>query len=313
MPTGKMHDDEIVVEPAVVRSLIAAQFPQWADLPLMPVPSAGTDNALFRLGTGMVVRLPRIAWAVDQVRKEHHWLPHFAPHLPLEIPVPLALGEAGEGYPWNWSIYRWLEGENARMERIADPTEAARQLAAFIQALHRISTDGAPPPASRPGERGVPLATRDAVTREGIASLEGMIDSEAALAVWEASLAASPWEGAPVWLHGDLQHGNLLAREGYLSAVIDFGMLALGDPAVDLLPAWNWLDARKRQEFREALKVDEATWLRGRGWALSVAVIALPYYKDTNPTLADISRYSIREVLADFRRDPLPCAVSAPG
>jgi aminoglycoside phosphotransferase (APT) family kinase protein len=294
-----MHADEADIDVSLVSRLVSTQFPQWADLPIEPVHSAGTDNALYRLGDDMSVRLPRIPGATGQADKEHRWLPKLAPLLPLSIPVPLAKGTPGEGYPWHWSVYRWLDGENATIERIADPRQAAAELARFVAALWRIDPTGGPPPGSHNSNRGVPLATRDASTRAAIASLEGTLDGDAVTAAWEAALQAPAWHGPPVWIHGDLQSGNLLAQRGRLSAVIDFGCLGVGDPACDLIVAWNLLPAETRDVFRAALGVDDATWARGRGWALSVGLIALPYYHSTNPVLAGISRYTIDEVLAD--------------
>ncbi len=299
MSANKMHADEVEIDITLVSRLLAAQFPQWADLPIAPVHSAGTDNAIYRLGEGMAVRLPRIESATGQVDKEHHWLPRLAPHLPLAIPVPLAKGRPGEGYPWHWSIYRWLEGENATSERIADPDQAARDLAQFIAALQRIDPTGGPPPGADNSFRGVQLSTRDAETRAAIASLDGMLDTDAVTAAWEAALQTPVWHGPPVWLHGDLQPLNLLVERGRLSAVIDFGCLSVGDPACDLQVAWNLLSAQTRTIFRAALPVDDATWARGRGWALSVGLIALPYYQSTNPILANIARRAIHEALTD--------------
>jgi aminoglycoside phosphotransferase (APT) family kinase protein len=306
MPAGKMHDDEVDTDVSLVRRLLAAQFSQWADLPIAPVSSAGTDNALYQLGGEMVVRLPRIHWAVGQIDKEQRWLPVLAPLLPLAIPVPLARGEPGEGYPWRWSVYPWLPGENATIERIADPRQMATELAQFIVALERIDPTGGPPPGPHNSGRGVPLAERDSGTRAAIATLHGMLDTAAVTAAWEADLQAPAWHGPPVWIHGDLQSGNLLAVQGRLSAVIDFGCLGVGDPACDVMAAWLVLSAETRAVFRAALSVDDATWARGRGWALYFGLIALPYYQDTNPVLAGIARRAIAEVLADhaecFRR-----------
>jgi aminoglycoside phosphotransferase (APT) family kinase protein len=301
MSARKMHSDEVDTDMSLVGRLLAGQFPQWANLPLEPVPSAGTDNALYRLGEGMVVRLPRIHWAAGQVEKEQRWLPRLAPHLPLAIPVPLAMGMPAEGYPWHWSVYRWLAGETASIERVADLRQAATDLARFIAALQRIDPSGGPPPGPHNSQRGEPLAARDARTRAAIASLRGVLDAGALTAAWEAALAAPAWPGPPVWIHGDLQAGNLLVRQGRLSAVIDFGCLGVGDPACDLQVAWNFLSAEIRDVFRDLLPVDAATWARGRGWALSVGLIALPYYQDTNPILAGISRRAIDEVLADHK------------
>jgi aminoglycoside phosphotransferase (APT) family kinase protein len=299
MSASKMHVDEVDVDVALVGRLLAAQFPQWADLAIAPVHSAGTDNAIYRLGSDMAVRLPRIERATGQVDKEHQWLPRLAPHLPLAIPVPRALGTPGEGYPWQWSVYQWLEGETATIERIADLCEAARDLAHFVAALQRIDLSGGPPPGVHNSFRGVPLSTRDAQTRAAIASLDGMLNTGAVTAAWDEALQAPAWHGSPVWIHGDLSPLNLLVQRGRLSAVIDFGCLGVGDPACDLQVAWNLLSAQTRDVFRAALPVDDATWTRGRGWALSVGLIALPYYQSTNPVLAGIARRAIEEALAD--------------
>ena len=296
---GKMHADEVDTDISLVGRLVAAQFPRWADLPIEPVRSAGTDNAIYRLGTDMAVRLPRVERATSTLEKELRWLSRLAPLLPLAIPVPLASGMPAEGYPWHWSVYRWLEGENATLERIADPREAATSLARFVAALQRIDATDGPPPGEHNSFRGVPLATRDESTRAAIASLGGAIDGGAVTAAWEAALRAPKWERAPVWIHGDLDSRNLLVEQGRLSAVIDFGCLGVGDPACDVMTAWAYLPASSRDVFRAALSVDAATWARGRGWALSWALIALPYYKDTNPVFAGIARHAIDQVLAD--------------
>ena len=300
MSAGKMHLDEVDTDASLVGRLLATQFPQWADLPIEPVHSAGTDNALYRLGDDLAVRLPRIHSATGQVDKEHQWLPRLAPFLPLAIPVPLAKGKPGEGYPWHWSVYRWLEGENATIEHIADPRQSAIDLAQFITALQQIVAAGGPPPGPHNSSRGEPLAMRDTRTRDAIATLQGTLDADAVTAVWDAAIEVAAWHGPPVWLHGDLQSGNLLAVQGRLSAVIDFGCLGVGDPACDVMAAWIYLSAETRDIFRAALPIDDATWARGRGWALSVGLIALPYDQSTNPVLAGIARRAIHEALADY-------------
>jgi aminoglycoside phosphotransferase (APT) family kinase protein len=313
MSTGRMHPDEVETDAALVGRLIAAQFPQWADLPVAPVRSGGTVYALYRLGDDLLVRLPLRATYLDEIEKEHYWLPRFAPLLPLAIPVPLAKGMPGEGFPFPWSIYRWLVGEDATLERIADPAQAARDLARFLLALWQIDPTGGPLPSEHNYHRGVPLAVRDDGTRAAIATLEGMLDGElehdlgvgldlrAASEAWDAALAAPVWDRAPVWIHGDLMPLNMLAHEGRLSAVIDWGGLGIGDPACDVMIAWRLFSAESRRVFREALAVDEATWGRGRGWALSTALIALPYYHRTNPLMASSARHAIDEVIADYR------------
>lgn len=295
-----MHKDEVATDVKLVRRLLAAQFPEWAELPVEPVQSSGTDNAMYRLGEAMAVRLPRIQWATGQVAKEQYWLPKIAAKLPLATPLPLALGQPGEGYPWQWSIYRWLEGQPLTNENASDMRQVARTLADFVKALQQLNLGETPPQTT--SARGAPLATRDAATRSALEEVRDMLDTETAGAVWETALQASLWDMPPVWIHGDLQPGNLLVQNGQLKAVIDFGSLGVGDPACDLLIAWNFFDEEIRQVYRAALSVDDATWLRGRGWALSVALIALPYYQHTNLTLAEQSRRTIAAVLADYKQ-----------
>ncbi len=296
---AKMHADEVHTDVALVRALLAAQFPRWAELPIDPVPSSGTDNALYRLGSNMVVRLPRIHWAVEQVAKEQRWLAALAPHLPLAVPTPLALGGPGLGYPWQWSIYRWLDGEAVTPASMADRKRAAVDLAGFLAALQCVDATDGPLPGPHNSNRGEALAARDASTRQAIAALQGDIDGDAVTAAWESSLQAPTWPRPPVWIHGDLAASNLLARDGRLGAVIDFGCLGVGDPAVDLMIAWEFL-APARELFRTTLAIDDATWTRGRGWALTTALVALPYYRDTNPVLVASARQRIDAVLADY-------------
>ena len=292
-----MHANEVSTDVSIVRHLLTSQFPQWANLAIKPVLSAGTDNAIFRLGHDMSVLLPRIDWAQAQVDKEHEWMPRLAPHLPLAIPLPLAKGEPDEKYPYNWSVYKWLKGENASIEQLLDPCQTAIELAQFITALQQIDTIGGPL-AEEHNLRGVPLKTRDKVTRESIATLKDTIDTNAAFAVWEEALQALEWNNKPVWFHGDLLIGNVLFERGRLSAVIDFGGLGVGDPACDLMIAWSLFSGESRKVFREALKVDDATWARGRGQALSQTVIFIPYYLNTNPIGVGYARKMIKEILA---------------
>ncbi len=297
-----MHAEDVDTDVSLVGRLLAAQFPQWAHLPIEPVDSAGTDNAIYRLGDDRAARLPRTQRATWQVDKEHQWLPRLAPNLPLSIPFPLAKGTPAEGYPWHWSVYRWLEGETATIERIADPRQAAIDLAQFVAALQRIDPTGGPPPGPHNFGRGVPLGLRDAATRTAIASLKGMIDTDAVTAAWDAALKTAAWDRPPVWIHGDLLPGNLLFGEGgRLSGVIDFGGLGVGDPACDLMVAWTFFSGASRNAFRAALSVDDATWARGRGWALSWALIYIPYYLDSNPLGVSAARHTIDEVLADHK------------
>jgi aminoglycoside phosphotransferase (APT) family kinase protein len=294
-----MHADEADIDAALVRRLVGAQFPQWAGLPLEAVKSAGTDNAIYRLGGELAVRLPRFARAAGQVEKEQAWLPRLAPRLPLPVPVPVAMGAPGEGYSWRWSVCRWLPGENAIAAPVRDLDRAASELAGFIAALQTVDATGGPAPGQHNSGRGVPLAERDRMVRAALARLHGIVDVAAVTREWEAALAAPVWERPGVWLHGDIHPGNLLTVDGRINAVIDFGCLGVGDPACEMIAAWMVLTSASRRIFRTALAVDDVTWARGRGWALSMAVVALPYYLDTNPTLVGLARRAIAELVAD--------------
>lgn len=296
MTRRRMHADEIRTDRELLQRLLARQFPQWAGLPVTLVESYGTDHDIYRLGERLSARLPRIDWAAGQAAKEAEWLPRLAPALPLAVPVPVGLGRPDDAYPFPWAIHEWLPGEAAN-GTLRDREQAAVDLAGFIRALELVDTSGAP--ARALGGRGGPLAERDSGVRRAVAALGNRVDGAAVLRSWEASLAAPAWAGPEVWVHGDLLPGNLLVTDGRLSGVIDFGGLAVGDPACDLQPAWNLLDRDSRRTFHAALGADAAARLRGRGWALSQAVIALPYYWDTNPGIVGQALHALREVLAE--------------
>ncbi len=299
MTVAKVHADEVAVDISLVRRLITAQFPQWAALPVEPVQPCGTDNALYRLATRMVVRLPYRERAARTLAKERLWLPRLGPTLPFAVPVPLAEGFPAEGYPFTWSIYRWLEGEHATVDRVTNVNELAADLAHFVAALQRIDSADGPSPGAHNFFRGVPLAKRDAETRAAITQLGKAIDQDAATTVWEAALHVPVWDASPVWIHGDLDSRNLLVKQGRLCGVIDFGGLGVGDPACDVMVAWKLFPGKARDVFRTHLSVDPSTWARSRGWALSQAVIALSSYTvETNPTLVLEAQRWIREVLA---------------
>lgn len=299
----KMHADELDIDETLVARLVAEQFPRWAGLPVTPVASAGTDNAMYRLGADMVVRLPRLPGGSRQIDKEHRWLPHLAPHLPLAVPAPLAKGEPGAGYELPWGVYAWLDGENAYDAPLTDLREAAGDLGRFVAALRTVSAADGPP-----SFRGDPVAKHDAYVRTAIRDLgaTGLLDPAVATAAWEETLRLPQWNAAPVWLHGDLLPGNLLTSSGRLTAVIDFGGLGVGDPAADLIAGWTVFDAESREVFREAAEADDATWARGRGWALCFGLMAEHYYGDacgngTNPVLAEVGRRAVGEVLAEYQ------------
>jgi aminoglycoside phosphotransferase (APT) family kinase protein len=297
-----MHADELEVDASLVCRLLEAQLPEWADLPVERVRSDGTDNAIFRLGEDMAVRLPRYPGAAAQSEKEARWLPRLAPRLPLDVPVPLAAGVPGEGYPWPWLVARWLPGEVATAAPVADYLEAAVELAGFVAALRALDPAGGPGPGGHNFGRGAPLATRDEEVQGALARLHGDVDVAAAAKAWQRSLEADAWDAPPVWIHGDLHGGNLLVAGGRLSGVVDFGGLGVGDPACDTMPAWTFFPAEAREVFRSELEVDDATWERGRGWVLSMGLMAVPYYRDTNPPLAANARRWIEEALSDRGR-----------
>ncbi|MEW1628908.1 aminoglycoside phosphotransferase family protein [Streptomyces sp. NPDC089173] len=278
----------------LVRTLIAAQFPHWADLPVRAVDASGTANSVYRLGEDKAVRLPRTESSAADVATEHHWLPRLAPQLPVPVPTPLAQGAPAEGLPWAWSVCTWLEGDNPTPgDGTWAPELFAADLAEFVLAVRRVGTADGPP-----AYRAEPLASRDERTRKVIAGLDGVLDAAAATAAWEDALAAPAFTGAPVWVHGDLQPGNVLVAEGRLTGVIDFACMGLADPAVDLIAAWYLLPVAARQTFRTAVEADDASWRRGRGWALSIAVMELAAYRESNPAMARNAWWVIGELLA---------------
>ena len=279
---------------ALVRQLLAAQFPRWASLPVLPVREPGVDNTVFRLGEDLVVRLPRNAGAAAQVDRDQQWLPRLGPQLPLAVPQPEGRGRPGLGHPYAWAVHTWLPGTSVAQQAPADPRRFAADLGGFVAALRAADATGAPPSG-----RGRPLPTRDRDTRAAIEELRGEFDPRELAGVWEAALAVPVWDGPPVWCHGDLEPGNLLVREGRLSGVLDFGALGAGDPAGDLRAAWTVVPAAQRPVFRQVSGADEAGWARGRGWALSVALHTLACYRSVESVLVKAARHTVAEVLRD--------------
>lgn len=296
LPAGR-----VAADPALVQQLIAVQFPNWAHLPVRDVARNGSDNRSFRLGDTMLVRMPTAAHYAGQVAVEQYWLPRLAPHLPLQIPEPLAQGQPTADFPWPWSVYRWLPGEPADADPAIDMIRLACDLAAFLLKLQaQAATDG-PPPGVRNFQRGGVLAHYDKETRAAVQSLGHIIDGRAALQVWQSALRAR-WCGPPVWLHGDVTLDNLLVRDGKLAAVIDFGCCAVGDPACDLAIAWRNFDAAARQTYLARLALDQATVWRGAGWALWKALIVLAARPGTNPAGREQASAVIATIIAEFAR-----------
>jgi aminoglycoside phosphotransferase (APT) family kinase protein len=227
----------------------------------------------------MSVRLPSGDAYIPQVAKEHRWLPYLAPQLPLPIPTPLARGVPDEEFPRPWSVYRWLDGEPADVDRVTDPELFALDLAGVLVALRGVDATGGPAAGQHSFHRGGSLATYDGETRATIAALGDRVDAGRALSVWRQALEAR-WRGPPAWVHGDVTPSNLLVLDGRLSAVIDFGCCAVGDPACDLAIAWTFFEGSSRRRFLETIGADEGARRRGRGWALWKALLTVAGSED---------------------------------
>jgi aminoglycoside phosphotransferase (APT) family kinase protein len=288
----RMHKEEVEVGDQLVRSLLSSQMSALAELPLVKVEPWGTDNAIWRLGADLVVRLPRIRWAAGQVELEAQWLPVLAPHLPVAIPEPIAIGEPADDYPFRWAVHRWIPGEAAALDRIGDPVEFALALAEFARMLQAVPATDAPSAKNRAR----PLADYDEATRWVIDRASHLIDAAAARQVWEEALAAPPHQGPPVWVQGDLE-GNCLVHDGRLCGIVDWGSVCAGDPAVDVQVVWSPLFTKdSRRAFLDALDVDDAAIARSRGAAINQACAALPYYLHTYPRIVERSWHKLAEL-----------------
>ncbi len=309
----RLHDDELSIDLALVRSLVDGTLPDHSSLPLSRLHSSGSSNALFRLGSDLLVRLPRQPGGSATIKKEARWLPHVASHLPTSVPEVVVIGDPAFGYPEHWSVVRWLDGQIPSVADPDSPDDPSRiglavELAAVVTALARAEV---PSTAVNDPElrwyRGEPLSAFDATLRQGIEACRAIrdldLDLDACLAVWDHAMRLPDVSeaAAPRWYHGDLLAENLLVRDGRLSAVLDFGGLAVGDPTVDLVVAWEVLDATSRKVFRQAVGVDDLAWQRGRAWALGLSILTFPYYWRTMPQRCAIRRSMARSVLADAR------------
>jgi aminoglycoside phosphotransferase (APT) family kinase protein len=300
--TAAAPPDRSTIDVSVARRLIDSQFPQWSDLPIAEVEVDGWDNRTFRLGSELTVRLPSGDWYAQQVDKEQRWLPVLAPRLPLPIPIPVAKGEPDSGFPYPWSVYRWLDGQLASKARIDDLCGFATTLAGFLNALGRIDATGGPAPGQHNFYRGGPLATYEDETLQAIDALGNEVPGEAVKRVWDDAMTTS-WNREPVWFHGDVATGNLLVRDGRLAAVLDFGTSGVGDPGCDTVIAWTFLSGSSRDRFRAELDVDAGIWSRGRGWALWKALITLVGHLERDAPQAATTRREIDEILTDYAQD----------
>ncbi len=269
------------IDASLVRRMIDRQFPQWSSLPLQSVEPGGWDNRTFRLGVDMVVRLPTAREYAAQVPKEQRWLPILAPALPFSIPKPLALGEPVADYPWQWSVYSWIDGEPASTGPGSNLAALAADLARFLVALRSADPAGAPRPGGDNFFRGGSLGVYDPEVRRSILILGDQIDTAGATALWDEALE-SAWNGSAVWVHGDISPGNLLTRLNRLTGVVDFGCMAVGDPACDLSIAWTLFSGESRNAFVAHNAMDSKTWIRARAWALWKGLIIAAGLSKTN-------------------------------
>lgn len=300
---AKMHENELEIDESFVRKLLENQCPQWSNYPLSAITSSGTDNALFRLGNEFVVRLPRVEWEPGSIEKsinkEYEWIPQLAKLLTTSISAPIFKGNPDSFYPWSWLIVKWNDGLNPVFEENNEYALLAADLAHFLNELHGVKLSHGP--LSR---RGVPLQKIDAETKKAIGELSEDLDSQLISSLWEQLLTTPSWEKELVWIHGDFLPGNILIQNHSLSGVIDFSDVGMGDPACDLIIAWSLFNKISREIFRKNLKnSDENTWRRGKAWALSIALIMLPYYKNTNPILATLARRMIKNIMCDLYPD----------
>lgn len=282
----------------LVRKLIIDQFPQWAHLEIRAVDFGGHDNRTFHLGDEMSIRLPSAQVYAAHVLKEQTWLPLLAPHLSVPIPELIALGVPSDEYPWHWSVYRWLEGQSASSLSLNEMAlqQVAEQLAQFLLQLHEIEITGGPVAGEHNFWRGGCLSIYDHETRSALKALAGLIDVDNVLVVWERALG-SQWDRSPVWIHGDFAPSNILIKDGKLAAVIDFGCMAVGDPACDLVIAWTFLKNKSREIFKSCMSLDEDTWARARGWVLWKALITIEQLENKQSSEALLQLQIIHDIL----------------
>ncbi|WP_129688931.1 aminoglycoside phosphotransferase family protein [Gottfriedia acidiceleris] len=290
--------DKINVE--LVKQLINEQFPIWSHLEIKPVELSGNDNRTFHLGDNMSVRLPSAECYVPQVEKEHKWLPILANKLSLPISKPLAKGSSSRYYPWPWTINEWIDGESLSKENISDLSQFAKDLGGFLKEFQSIDAHGGPVAGKHNFFRGGNLAVYDQETRDSIDQTKEIFNKDLLTEIWETALS-SKWEYEPVWVHGDIAPGNLLVKNGKLCAVIDFGILGVGDPSCDAAMAWTFFDTNSRKVFKNVLNFDENTWHRARGWALWKALITFNANKENTTTIREESFNTINLIINEFK------------
>lgn len=289
-----------MIEISLVQDLIAHQFPQWKELSIHPVKTSGFDNCTFHLGDKMLIRLPSKAEYAFQVEKEQYWLPRLKSLLSIQIPTPVAMGKPAKNYPWKWSIYEWIRGESVASSDRTDYCELATDLAEFLVSFQSIDSTGGPLPSQHNFYRGGSLKVYDDEVKKAVTLIGSQMDLKTVREIWEVAPATS-WQGKSVWVHGDVSPGNLLIDNGRLCAVIDFGQLAIGDPACDLAIAYTLFSGKSREVFRKIIKVDEDTWARGRAWALWKALITVAGLTNPNNSESKKSKQIIDDVISDHQ------------
>ena len=297
---SKMHIDEIEVDQVTVKNLIRAQFPEWSHLPIKKLKTSGTVNTIFKLGHDLSIRIPKLPLGVQQIEKEHKWLHELQNSLTLKIPRIIKIGRPNHALPWKWAIYEWIEGEVIDSKHFKSNRANITILSEFLIELQRFNPNERLLHGEHNYFRGEALINRDQITRETIFKLRQFINFKIAEKIWDSGLQYNPTAEEKGWIHGDLQPGNILVHKGKIKAIIDFGALGYGDVSCDLMPAWNLLDRKARVKLREELDIQASTWKRGQAWALTVAAVALEYYMYTNPYLARISHYTLKELERDF-------------
>lgn len=254
------------IDETFAKKLIEGQFPEWSSLPIHEVKNSGWDNRTFHLGEDMLIRIPRDKEHAPPILNEYQWLPKLATQLPTLIPMPIGLGEPTIECPWHWSINRWIKGETVTKERIQNMSAFAEELGLFLKAFQSLDTTGGPEAGAHNFYRGGSLHAYDHEMEVAIPRIENSQEREVATKLWQEALS-SQREKEPVWVHGDFAIGNILVENGHLKAVIDFGQLAIGDPACDLVIAWNFFSGKSREVFKNKVALDRNTWIRALGWA----------------------------------------------
>lgn len=295
----KDNNNPLVINVSLVQKLISEQFPHWSHLRITPVEHGGWDNRTFHLGSSMLIRLPSAQEYAAKVKIEQHWLPQLASHLSVVIPTPLAMGKPTEEYPFNWSVYQWIDGQIATKANIDNMHQFAEDLASFILELHVIDTYNGPLPGKHNFYRGAPLKIYDHEVKQACRILENSIDTHKLLTIWN-NACASTWNRPPVWLHGDLAPSNIILKNGILHGIIDWGGMAIGDPACDLAIAWTFFDYESREIFKHVLNLDNQTWDRGCGWALWKALIIYAELPGTNPLGKEESQQILDRILFEY-------------